>query len=451
MELDDSKLPSSLHTPLKYHGTWSYKAIKQLIKLALRQLSDNHDLESNSDQVTKNYQRMLRVASSKDAGISPNAVEKGVNGMLERVSGLVNNYHCSDLTYESMARGLAREVYDLTLGAFHPSRGISPNERLWSKTNLKYGQLLYEMNETTKLQAVIKDLLASTSSQSSGEADSMSFDHAASSGTHAMEIAALQIQLYSRLKDTKKLREAYHSAMAVRGGIPHPRTLAMIQELGGKMHMDARNFDEASQSFFQAFKSYDEAGDRARLRCLKYLVMASMLHASSINPFDSHEARAHRDDPEIVAMTNLVQAFHNDDVKKFERILQKNEGRIMDDEFVRDHVADLLRTIRTRVILRSIGPYTRIRLARIAKDLNDIPVEDVESLLVSLILNGKLEGQIDQVNGIFVKASRGGGVDANAASSKTTAAIVELTAALEHLTEMTTKVTSRGTFIEARQ
>jgi COP9 signalosome complex subunit 2 len=283
----------------------------------------------------------------------------------------------------------------------------------------------------------------------------MSFDNTAQSGTHAMEIAALQIQLYSRLKDTKKLREAYHSAMAVRGGIPHPRTLAMIQELGGKMHMDARNFDEASQAFFQAFKSYDEAGDRARLRCLKYLVMASMLHASSINPFDSHEARAHRDDPEIVAMTNLVQAFHNDDVKKFERILQKNEGRIMDDEFVRDHVADLLRTIRTQVILRSIGPYTRIRLARIAKDLNDIPVEDVESLLVSLILNGRLEGQIDQVNGIFVKASSCGNDGetksaSESADSKTTAAIVQLTSALEHLTEMTTKITSRSTFIEAR-
>ena len=228
------------------------------------------------------------------------------------------------------------------------------------------------------------------------------------------------------------------------------------------MHMDSRNFDEASQAFFQAFKSYDEAGDRARLRCLKYLVMASMLHASSINPFDSHEARAHRDDPEIVAMTNLVQAFHNDDVKKFERILQKNEGRIMDDDFVRDHVADLLRTIRTQVILRSIGPYTRIRLARIAKDLNDIPVEDVESLLVSLILKGKLKGQIDQVNGIFVKASSHGDSEGTpntaktstavgSTESRTTAAIAQLTAALEHLSGMTTKIASKGTFIEARQ
>ncbi|KAL7523000.1 hypothetical protein ACHAWX_007737 [Stephanocyclus meneghinianus] len=460
MEVDESK--SQLLAPLKYHGSWSYKAIKQLIKLHLRSFSDKKDFNSNSSSVVRDYERMLRVASSSDSGISPNAVEKGVNGMLERVSSLVNNSNSGDSTSESTARTLAREVYDLTLRAFHPNEGISPNERLWSKTNLKYGQLLYEMNETSKLQAVIKDLLASTSCNGA-ESDAMSSDNAVQSGTHTMEIAALQIQLYSRLKDTKKLRAAYHSAMAVRGGIPHPRTLAMIQELGGKMHMDARNFDDACQAFFQAFKSYDEAGDRARLRCLKYLVMASMLHASSINPFDSHEARAHRDDPEIVAMTNLVQAFHNDDVKKFEGILQKNEGRIMDDEFVREHVADLLRTIRTQVILRTIGPYTRIRLTRIAQDLNNIPVEDVEGLLVSLILDGKLDGRIDQVNGVLVKASsRGGGISAatsdNSPSadagkitrcigmmeSRNIAAITQLTSALDHLTEVLTKLSSKG-------
>lgn len=456
----------SLHTPLKFHGSWSYKAIKQLIKLHLRSLSDNNDLDTNSSAIVRNYKRMLRVASSSDAGISPNAVEKGVNGMLERVSSLVNNSNCRDSAYEAMARGLARDVYDLTLKAFHPTKGISPNERLWSKTNLKYGQLLYELNETTKLQAVIRDLLASTSSNSPEDADAMSLDTTAQSGTHTMEIAALQIQLYSRLKDTKKLRAAYHSAMAVRGGIPHPRTLALIQELGGKMHMDARNFDEASQAFFQAFKSYDEAGDRARLRCLKYLVMASMLHASSINPFDSHEARAHRDDPEIVAMTNLVQAFHNDDVKKFERILQKNEGRIMDDEFVREHVADLLRTIRTQVILRTIGPYTRIRLARIAQDLNNIPLDDVESLLVSLILDGKLDGKIDQVNGVLTQASTRGGSGDTASDkassdvasksaigsgnieSKNIAALEQFTSALDHLTDVVTRVSSKGGFYQ---
>mmetsp|Transcript_21517 Transcript_21517/g.46768 ORF Transcript_21517/g.46768 Transcript_21517/m.46768 type:complete len:601 (-) Transcript_21517:172-1974(-) len=474
MDVEEGSATTKKLTPLKYHGSWSFKAIKQLVKLHLRAL--------DGKQVMKDYARMLRVASSPDAAISPNAMEKGVNGMLDRVSNLIGNSNIAATTQSNDdddendgsndPHAFARNVYDLTLDAFHPATGISPNERLWFKTNLKYGQLLYEMNETVKLQLVIRDLLLSSGQPTdilegntkSWNSDSPSATATSTStttgGTHVMEIAALQIQLYSRLKDNKKLRAAYHRAMSVRGGIPHPRTLALIQELGGKMHMSQRNFHEASQAFFQAFKSYDEAGDRSRLRCLKYLVMASMLHASSINPFDSHEARAHRDDPEIVAMTNLVQAFHNDDIRKFEQILKKNEGRIMDDEFVREHVADLLRTIRTQVILRNIGPYTRIRLGRIARDLNDIPVGDVESLLVSLILDGKLDGHIDQVNGILVKKSQdvgGGEKDVNSASavaanpalggnndgsveSRNLASLMQLTSALEHLTCMVSKV-----------
>lgn len=170
------------------------------------------------------------------------------------------------------------------------------------------------------------------------------------------------------------------------------------------MHMASREFESAGKTFFQAFKSYDEAGDPSRLRCLKYLVMASMLHASTINPFDSQEARPYRDDPEIVAMTNLVQAFHNNEIKRFEAILRRNEGKLMDDEFVREHVEELLRTIRTQVLQQVIGPYTRISLKAIARELNGIPVSSVESLLVSLILDGKLNARIDQVQGVLLKS-----------------------------------------------
>ena len=482
MEVESTTSPSNNNnnkglTPLKYHGSWSYKAIKQLVKLHLRSL--------DHISAVNDYERMLRVASSSDANISPNAVEKGVNNMLDRVASLINNSYTNNNNGSNSAGGggeeetvskqkaLAQSIYDLTLQAFHPSSGIAPNERLWFKTNLKYGQLLYEMNETTKLQQVIRNLLvssgqptdileggstANTSSRSSSTPTTTTTSTTA--GTHLMEIAALQIQLYSKLKDTKKLRSAYHRAMSVRGGIPHPRTLALIQELGGKMHMTQRQFNEASQAFFQAFKSYDEAGDRSRLRCLKYLVMASMLHSSSINPFDSHEARAHRDDVEIVAMTNLVQAFHNDDIISFEKILNKNEGRIMDDDFVREHVGDLLRTIRTKVILGMIGPYTRVRLERISKSLNGIRVEDVESLLVSLILDGRLKGRIDQVEGVLVKEAdvvggsggEGGGLElmmrgkGNSVESNDTVSIQRLVRALEHLTGAVSNVGSKTSF-----
>lgn len=50
-----------------------------------------------------------------------------------------------------------------------------------------------------------------------------------------------------------------------------------------------------------------------------------------------------------------------------------------------------------QVLLKAIAPYTRVRLRFLASELNGIPVSDVEDLLVSLILDGKVDGKIDQV------------------------------------------------------
>jgi hypothetical protein len=194
------------------------------------------------------------------------------------------------------------------------------------------------------------------------------------------------------------------------------------EELGGKMYMSNNEYEEASKTFFQAFKSYDEAGDKSRLRCLKYLVLASMLHASQINPFDSQEARPYRDDPEIVAMTNLVRAFHNNEIHNFERILRQNQGRIMDDEFIREHIEELLRTIRIQVLRRYIRPYQRISLAAIATALNDIPIHEVESLLTNLILDGKLDGLINRTTNTLIKRIEYGGGDSSAAAAAAAAA-----------------------------
>lgn len=55
-----------------------------------------------------------------------------------------------------------------------------------------------------------------------------------------------------------------------------------------------------------------------------------------------------------------------------------------------------LKNIRTQVVLKIVQPYTRIRIPFVSKQLN-IPERDVEQLLVSLILDDKIQGHIDQV------------------------------------------------------
>jgi COP9 signalosome complex subunit 2 len=59
---------------------------------------------------------------------------------------------------------------------------------------------------------------------------------------------------------------------------------------------------------------------------------------SGINPFDSQEAKPYKNDPEILAMTNLVSAYQNNDINEFEKILKENRTNIMYDPFIREHI-----------------------------------------------------------------------------------------------------------------
>lgn len=79
-------------------------------------------------------------------------------------------------------------------------------------------------------------------------------------------------------------------------------------------------------------------------------------------------------------------AYQNNDIRQFEKILKTNRKTIMDDRFVSEYIQDLLKNIRTEVLVKLIQPYTRVRIPFISRALN-IPEEDVEELLVSCILD----------------------------------------------------------------
>ncbi|XP_023555444.1 COP9 signalosome complex subunit 2-like isoform X2 [Octodon degus] len=242
-----------------------------------------------------------------------------------------------DYISTSKQMDLLQEFYETTLEALKDAK----NDRLWFKTNTKLGKLYLEHEEYGKLQKILRQLHQSCQTDD-GEDD-------------------------------------------------------LKKECGGKTHLREGEFEKAHTDFFEAFKNYDESGSPRRTTCLKYLVLANMLMKSGINPFDSQEAKPYKNDPEILAMTNLVSAYQNNDITEFEKILKTNHSNIMDDPFIREHIEELLQNIRTQVLIKLIKPYTRIHIPFISKELN-IDVADVESLLVQCILDNTIHGRIDQVN-----------------------------------------------------
>ena len=76
---------------------------------------------------------------------------------------------------------------------------------------------------------------------------------------------------------------------------------------------------------------------------LKYVVLANMLALSSINPFDSREAKVYQDDPEISAMASLRNAYEQNDINTIDQLLTNPSYRILSDAFIRTYLQETLK------------------------------------------------------------------------------------------------------------
>jgi len=345
-------------------GEWGFKALEQMIKINFRL--------TNFSTMTEHYKQLLTYVKS---AVTRNVSEKSINSILDYIS-------------TSQEMQLLKVFYETTLDTLKDAK----NERLWFKTMTKLGKLYYNRGDFGNLSQTLKELKLSCST-SDGEDD-------LNKPTELLEIYALEIQMYTAQRNNKKLKALYDQSLQIKSAIPNPMILGVIRECGGAMHLREEEFEKAHQDFFEAFKSYDESGSSRRTTCLKYLVLANMLMKSNVNPFDSQEAKPYKNDPEILAMTNLVWAYQNNDLNEFEKILKQNRKAIMDDPFIREHIEELLKNIRTQVVIKLIKPYTRINLKFLSGELN-IEASDVENLLVSCILDNTIQGHIDQREGVL--------------------------------------------------
>jgi COP9 signalosome complex subunit 2 len=338
---------------------WGFKALKRLCKLNF-QLNKHPEVKKRFQQLLKEYATLLMEN------------EKGLNSLLDFLGGSPD----------------IKDYYDLTLSQLEKNG----NKKAMLRLELRLAKVLFDNKDYNTLEKKL------TAMHRECQLPDGNDDPA--KGNQLMDIYALEISMYSARNNNRKLKELYERAIKLKG-LCNPRIAGIIHECGGKMHMRERNWTDANTDFFEAFKNYDDAGARKQsCQCLKYLVLANMLSNSNVNPFHEQRAKSYQNNKEIEAMLNLVEAYQNSDLKRFERELRASKESVMDDEFIASYIPDLMKKIRCRVLLERIKPYTNITIGFIAKELN-ITAKDVEPLLVELILDGKVQGRIDQINQIL--------------------------------------------------
>ncbi|KAK0392928.1 hypothetical protein NLU13_2422 [Sarocladium strictum] len=370
---------------------WGFKGLKQAIKLEYKL--------KKYDEAAEHYAELLTYVKS---AVTRNYSEKSINNMLDHI--------------EKGADGpeailCMEKFYSLTLQSFQSTN----NERLWLKTNLKLAKLLLDRKDYAAMRTKVHELHAACQLPDGSDDPSK--------GTYALEIYALEIQMLAETKNNKLLKALYQRALKVKSAVPHPRIMGIIRECGGKMHMSEENWKEAQGDFFESFRNYDEAGSLQRIQVLKYLLLTTMLMKSDINPFDSQETKPYKNDARISAMTELVDAYQRDDVHGYEKVLQQNQD-ILADPFIAENIDEVTRNMRTKGVVKLIAPYTRMKLEWIARQLK-ISEPEVEDILGFLIVDGKINGMINQQNGTLEITSN--------ADAERIAALQSLTASISDL------------------
>ena len=127
---------------------------------------------------------------------------------------------------------------------------------------------------------------------------------------------------------------------------------------------------------------------------LKYLILTALLSQSEVDVLEMREAKIYASDPQIIAMTSLKNGIEKNNIETIDKVLGDKRANILGDPFIAAYIDDLLRTVRLKSLLSICAPYKSVRLDFLARKLS-VSNEEIRSLLSELILEEKLEGQID--------------------------------------------------------
>ncbi|KAL4402115.1 COP9 signalosome protein [Malassezia pachydermatis] len=342
---------------------WGFKALKQQAKILFHM--------GRFEQALKKYQALLPYTSTT---ISRNYAEKSILSVLD--------YVCASTS-------IGADIVDAYIAATRQAPQSLLTDRFLTKIQLKLSKHWLQRQEWSRLDTTLKDILYMNGGD--GRVD------AQMQGTTMLELLSMEIQMHKKLGNLKLVRETYERALQIKNAIPHPRTMGMIREHGGMMHMAEKNWEAAQVDFFQAFRNYDEAGSPQRVQVLKYHMLAHMLMGSGINPFDSQEIKPYKEDPQILVISEFMNAYEKRDVQLAQSVLARNNDIFHEDEFIRDFVPDVMRELRIQYVRDQVLLYRVLDWQHLAEALH-IPVSDVRELLLMLILDGRIQGKLDDIS-----------------------------------------------------
>ncbi|CAH2265138.1 26S proteasome non-ATPase regulatory subunit 11 [Pararge aegeria] len=220
-----------------------------------------------------------------------------------------------------------------------------------------------------------------------------------------VEVLLLESKTYHALSNLPKARASLTSARTTANAIYCPPKMQAALDLqSGILHAaDERDFKTAYSYFYEAFEGYDGADSPKALTALKYMLLSKIMlnQAEEVGTVCSSKAALKYAGKELEAMRAVATASHKRSLADFQAALKTYKRELEEDAVVRAHLGALYDTMLEQNLCRIVEPYMQVQVDHVAKCIR-LPVVQVEKKLSQMILDKKLNGILDQGEGVLI-------------------------------------------------
>ncbi|KAL0225418.1 hypothetical protein RCL1_003330 [Eukaryota sp. TZLM3-RCL] len=260
-----------------------------------------------------------------------------------------------------------------------------------------------------------------------------------------IDVLLLEAQVHTTLKNYAKAKASLTGARAASNAIYcPPKQAASLDLQSGVLHLQEGDANTAFSYLLESFTTLDNMNDPKAFSVLMYMIIAKLVHN---RPQDvpsvltdkllvkyGEDARQQR---LIYGLVDLAKAFEARSLSSFSAILESHFQEISDVLIVSQFelLSDRLLEFN---LLRLVEPYSVIELSVVSSRIG-LPLSVVESRLASIIMDGKLNGLIDQQKAILVVES-GKGDSLTELSGLAHGCLAEYSTVVDKLMERSKKV-----------
>lgn len=220
-----------------------------------------------------------------------------------------------------------------------------------------------------------------------------------------VEVLLFESKTYHALSNLPKARASLTSARTTANAIYCPPKMQAALDLqSGILHAaDERDFKTAYSYFYEAFEGYDGADSPKALTALKYMLLSKIMlnQAEEVATVCSSKTALKYAGKELEAMRAVATASHKRSLADFQAALKTYKPELEEDAVVRAHLGALYDTMLEQNLCRIVEPYMRVQVDHVAKCIR-LPVVQVEKKLSQMILDKKLNGILDQGEGVLI-------------------------------------------------